>query len=116
MEEIHWEGQNFSEIVAPQEEEEEEEEEEKEEEEDWTSRSGRFPPEKSPRTHYIRDSLTPWSGLDVWNRHISCPLLEFESRSIQHLSMGSLDTLVTRLSSNKFTNECNYCYMPQCAG
>ena len=28
MEEIHWEGQNFSEVVAPQEEEEEEEEEE----------------------------------------------------------------------------------------
>jgi hypothetical protein len=33
MEEIRWEGQNFSEVVAPREEEEEEEDEEEEEEE-----------------------------------------------------------------------------------
>ena len=32
MEDIRWEGQNFSEVVAPQEDEVEEEEEEKEEE------------------------------------------------------------------------------------
>ena len=34
MEDTRWEGQNFSEVVAPQEEEEEEEEEEKEKEEE----------------------------------------------------------------------------------